>query len=114
MPPCSFVDRDMLMRHFGHGVGHLQYDRQQEIVTQMTVGSDDDHDSLADMEAQEIADEESWGGEQDCDIAVDLEESQKSDGEMVVDGCDSEANSEVIGMSDDSDSDSDDAGYASP
>lgn len=28
---CSFVDRDMFMRHFGHGVGHLQYERQHEI-----------------------------------------------------------------------------------
>ncbi len=111
------------MRHFGHGVGHLQYDRQQEIVTQMTVESDNDHDSLADMEAQENADEESSGGEQDCDIAVDLEEeSQASDREMVVDGCgsDSEADSEVIGNSlsndgdgDDDGSDSDDTGYAS-
>jgi hypothetical protein len=27
---CSFVDRDMFMRHFGHGVGHLQCERQQE------------------------------------------------------------------------------------
>ena len=27
----SFVDRDMFMRHFGHGVGHLQYERQHEI-----------------------------------------------------------------------------------
>jgi hypothetical protein len=27
----SFVDRDMFMRHFGHGVGHLRYERQHEI-----------------------------------------------------------------------------------
>ena len=25
MAICSFIDWDMLMRHFSHGVGHLQY-----------------------------------------------------------------------------------------
>jgi hypothetical protein len=49
LPLCSFVDRDMLMRHFGHGVGHLQYERQHETETDTTrleVESDDnDHDS---------------------------------------------------------------------
>jgi hypothetical protein len=33
----------MLMRHFGHGVGHLQYKRQQEI----------DPDMIAEGEAEE-------------------------------------------------------------
>jgi len=27
----SFVDRDMLMRHFGNSIGHVQYERQHEL-----------------------------------------------------------------------------------
>jgi len=35
---CSylFVDRDMLMRHFGHSIGHLQFARQHEIESEDT------------------------------------------------------------------------------
>ena len=43
---CSFVDRDMCMRHFGHGVGHLQCERQQEI----------DPDSDNDMALEDLDD----------------------------------------------------------
>ncbi len=44
-PLCSFVDRDMLMRHFGHGVGHLKYERQQEMGPKRVLVGDDNHDS---------------------------------------------------------------------
>ena len=30
----SFLDRDMLMRHFGHGIGHLEFARQHEIESE--------------------------------------------------------------------------------
>jgi hypothetical protein len=90
------------MRHFGNGVGHLQYQREHEI-------NDCDHDSDGDLVAQENVAQE--------DNAVDLEES-RGDSESVRDldsemddGYDSEA--EVIWDSDNSDSDSDDAGYTS-
>jgi hypothetical protein len=40
---CSFVDRDMLLRHFGHGVGHFQYQRRQEFEPDMAAEGDDDY-----------------------------------------------------------------------
>jgi hypothetical protein len=54
-PPYSFVDRDMLIRHFGHGVGHLRYERQQEIKQEvMAVDSDSDgDDNILDAEIED-------------------------------------------------------------
>ena len=42
-PLCSFVDHDMLMRHFGHGVGHFQYQRQPESEPDMAAKGDNDN-----------------------------------------------------------------------
>jgi hypothetical protein len=90
----------MLMRHFGHGVGHLQHERQDEIENE---SDDDDYDS--DIVAQENAQEDH--------ITVDIEEEREgeSDRETDVDGYDSEA--EMIGDSEPENGDSDDAGYTS-
>lgn len=82
---CSFVDRDMFMRHFGHGVGHLQYERQHEI-------EHDDHD---DGEALE----------DDSDSTDSLDHTGDSDPE------DDIMMSDIIGDSDSDGSYSD--GYAS-
>jgi len=73
------------MRHFGHGVGHLQYERQHEMETEIAVDVED--------ESQE--------------------ETDHGPGEMDVDGYDSEA--EISGGSDNGGVSSDDSddGYTS-
>jgi hypothetical protein len=42
-PIDSFVDCDMLMRHFGHGVRHLKYKEQQEAYPNRVPEGDDNH-----------------------------------------------------------------------
>lgn len=99
---CSFVDRDTLMRHFGHGVGHLQYEEQHEMNSESGIDSESDDNN------------------KDNSHALDNEDSEEiqglggSDGELD-DGHESEAGaeSERMGDSDNSDSDLGDAGYES-
>jgi len=96
----------MLMRHFGHGVGHLQYEWLNEIETEMpTREESDDDDQDSDIVAREDA--------QEVNIAIDVEEESledwESDREKGIDGYDSEA--EITG--DSNNGDSDDAGYTS-
>jgi len=56
-PLCSFVDRDMLMRHFSYGIGHLQYQRQQEIEPNLEMAAEGDENfGVAEMEVDEIED----------------------------------------------------------
>jgi hypothetical protein len=33
----------MLIRHFGHGIGHLKYERQQEVYPKRVPEGDDNH-----------------------------------------------------------------------
>ncbi len=66
-PLCSFLDRDMLMRHFGYGVGHMQYERQQDIGLNMVPGgvdSDDDDDASETEEREEQIDDETEDNEE--------------------------------------------------
>jgi hypothetical protein len=103
----SFVDRDMLMRHFGHGVGHLQYRTQTQLQ---------DSESRTMGEADMISDDD-MGREQEHDIGVDIEEEGELEGELDSD-VDSDSASTISedldesGVSDDS-SDNDSDGYAS-
>jgi len=96
---CSFVDRDMFMRHFGHGVGHLQYDRQHEIEHDHDDGraleedsdSTDNFDHAGDSvpedlhdsdEEEEIIDEEGgWERDGSDIIRVSDSDSDGSDGD---------------------------------
>ena len=84
----SFVDRDMVMRHFGHGVGHLQYDKMAE------PGSDDNDDV-------------------DAGLGSDLEDDGMGDSNMDGDDGGSETDSDDCQLVCDSDSDCDEDGYGS-
>jgi hypothetical protein len=77
MAICSFVDRDMLMRHFGHGVGHLQY------RTRRPQDSDDsEFESASMVDADSVLDSDT-SCEQACDVEVDndLEEEGELEGD---------------------------------
>ena len=100
----------MLMRHFGHGVGHLQYKRQHEMETEITrvdlERDNDDHDS--NIVTRENA--------QENNLAVDIEDKSQGEadhGEMDVDGYNSKA--EISEGSDNGGASSDDSdtGYRS-
>ena len=63
---CSFVDHDMLMRHFGHGIGHLQDERHQDMSSDTVADGDDDEvdDNMirpGEMEDSERPREEQFG-----------------------------------------------------
>jgi hypothetical protein len=105
---CSFVDRDMLVRHFGHGVGHLKYEKQQEIDHKMVPRGNDDHGDDDTSESEDMEEEINESESEDAEVPM-------SDGGPVVDS--SDGNSEDIedsecGRSCDSEDD-DDGGYAS-
>ncbi|SRR6266851_6664020 len=109
MAICSFVDQDMLMRHFGHGVGHLQYgtQTQQNLDAEMESGMIGDADSISDNDT---------GHEEEHDMEVDIEEEGKLEGELESNvDCDSASTiaseDELEGSKDDSDNYLD--GYAS-
>jgi hypothetical protein len=89
------------MRHFGHGVGHLQYDRQQDIGPDTAVEPEGDNND--DIEVIE---------EMDDDINEGAQGGTESDGQPEIDN----GSSDSFCESDDDndlDLDSDDPGYAS-
>jgi hypothetical protein len=68
----------MLMRHFGYGVGHMQYERQQEIGLKMVprdVENNDDDDASETEEREEQIDDEE---ESECSSG-DSDGSSESD-----------------------------------
>ena len=76
-PLCSFVDRDMLMRHFGHGVGHFQYQRQPESEPDMAAEGNNDNT----WEETEESDEDISNKAQDeVEPRSDPEIDEKGDG----------------------------------
>ena len=106
---CSFVDWDMLMRHFDHGVGHLQYGTwmQQYSDAEMESGTMGDANSISDNNT---------GCEEEHDMEVDIEEEGELEGELESDvDCDGASTiaseDELEGSEDDSNNYSD--GYAS-
>jgi len=106
---CSFVNRDMLMRHFGHGVSHLQYG------TRMQQDSDAETESRTMGDANSISDND-IGHEEEHDMEVDIEEEGELEGGLESDvNCDSASTiaseDELEGSKDDSNNYSD--GYAS-
>jgi hypothetical protein len=106
----SFVDQDMLMRHFGHGIGHLKYrpQTQQDSATETVSGTMmGDADLISDNDT---------GSEQEDDIEVDIEEEGGFDGELYSDvDCDSASTvaSEDESEWNNNDSDNYSDGYAS-
>ena len=82
---CSFVDRDIFMRHFGDGVGHQKDRLRQEVDTATEIdadleGNDDDIEEL-DKDEEEIDEDEESEGE---------ELASESDDDGSDDGCDSD------------------------
>jgi hypothetical protein len=106
-PINSFVDRDMLMRHFGHGVGHLKYEGQQEAYPNRVPEGNDNHTDGDTSETEDNAEEPASESEGDPRPVVDKDIS--SDGESGSEEIDSE-NSD-IGSNDSSKGDED--SYAS-
>jgi len=110
---CSFVDRDMFMRHFSHGVGHLQYERQHE--------NEPDHDTsmggtLEDGSESSESSDNLDPGDSDPDeleiVEVDPNEEEGDNEEIVEDEGDA-SDSDIIVSDSGSDVDGSDCGYAS-
>jgi hypothetical protein len=104
-PQYSFADHDIFLRHFGHGVGHLQYDGEQDIGPDTAVEPEGNNNE--DVEVIE---------EMDDDIDEGAQGGTESNGQPEID----DGRSDSFGESDDSDDnnddlelDSDDPGYAS-
>ncbi len=97
----SFVDRDMMMRHFGTGIGHVDYPQNENDEGVSDPGSDmaDLEDSLSQHDTSENM--ENIGGDLD-----DAEPDSDSDS-------DSHSDTSSSGSGSDESSDSDDNGYAS-
>lgn len=77
----SFVDRDMLVRHFGHGIGHLKFERQQEVgTTRVSRGDDDGNNDADDTDESEDSDS---GREEDSESesAPDIRAGSESEGD---------------------------------
>jgi len=79
-----FLDRDMLMRHFGYGVGHMQYERQQEIGLKIVPGGinnndDDDVSETEGLEREEQIDNETEDDEESEQSSGDSDCSSESD-----------------------------------
>ena len=57
-----FADRDMLMHHFGHGIGHLEYARVHEgagvETEQETEYQNEEGDNVMDLDSDEDDEEE--------------------------------------------------------
>lgn len=88
----SFLDRDTLMRHFGHGVGHQTFGRLQEMESEIAV-VEGKNDTLDDEE------------EAGMNVDVDVDEVENE-------GNNSEEDEGTESDSGDN-SDDDDGGYAS-
>lgn len=102
------------MRHFGHGVGHLKYERQHEIETNHgTNMALDDSESSDDLDAEDSdPGEPDIGRNCDDEVAVDSdEEEEEYDGE-IVDDEEGDWPDSIISELDGSDG-SDSDGYAS-
>jgi hypothetical protein len=108
---CSFVDRDMLLRHFGHGVGHFQYQRQPEFEPDIAAEGDDDDNAQGETEEREedfrVYDEAQDEVEPDSDPGISEEGGSggEDDAIDVVDGSSDSDDSEPEGEESD--------GYAS-
>lgn len=67
----SFLDRDMFMRHLGRGVGHLQYEWQQE------VRPGDNHTDMAVDDASDSSDADLNTGDSEPEIGYDSDEVEE-------------------------------------
>ena len=96
-----FVDRDALMRHFGHGIGHLEYGHMHETPSQPNTRDEDREEVEQDPEYQD-------GEEEDHELMdVDGNRDDEEEGTTLTD-----ESSDSGDDSDDSEN-SDESGYAS-
>jgi len=112
MAICSFVDWDMLMRHFGYRVGHLQYrtsraqDSDSELGFESRPGMKENADSVSDDDMSH-----------DVEVDIDSEKEGELEGDSELESdidCDSAsttASEDESEVSDDSSNDLD--GYVS-
>ena len=119
----SFVDRDMFIRHFGHGVGHLQYEQLHKIEsdhdhdTSMGRTLENDSDSLDDLDIRDILN--TRDSDPDDRFAANLDKQEEYDSEIVDNDKGDTSDSVIVNNSDpdvdgSSDCDSSDGlGYAS-
>ena len=102
----SFVDWDMLMRHFGQGIRHLQYERQPETEPEMAI------DAPCDKADDDVAGSDKEGAESDLDVGVeemdedgenddddDVSESEESDDHDSMGTDDRDSNSDTESLS---------------
>ena len=83
---CSFVDHDMLIRHFGHGIGHLQYRTRMQQDSDVDAELDSDVDAELDLDADAELDldmdadsdsDNDTSPEQERDVAVDIDSEEE-------------------------------------
>jgi hypothetical protein len=101
----------MLVRHFGHGVGHLKYERQQEGDTKMVPRGDDDGNTDSDHTSEsQVSDSEREEDVQDSSDDTEIEGDPVANTDDSSDG----ASEEIEESESDSTCNSeDDGGYAS-
>jgi hypothetical protein len=73
----------MFMRHFGHGVGHLQYERQHEIDAEPN--HDDTSTSMGHTleDASDSSESDNLDAEDPDRVAVDSGEEEEEYGEII-------------------------------
>ena len=107
---CSFIDRDMFMRHFSHGVGHLQYEWQHEPDhnTSMGLTLDDISDSSDDLDTGDSdPDELDIHHNFNDRAAVNLDEEEEEEEEEEIVDDEGDASDIIVSDSDADGSDSD-------
>jgi hypothetical protein len=79
-----FADRDMLMRHFGHGIGHLEYARVHEGPRVRDEGAEEETEQETEYQNEE--------GDNVMDL--DSDEDDEEDGEPTDESSDGEDDNE--------------------
>jgi hypothetical protein len=114
----SFVDRDMFMRHFGLGIGHLQYERQREMRPDdhengMVLDSDDsDRSDVSDPPTDNLDTRDSIP-DPEIGLDSDEEESHNVHSEGIDDWGSEGDMSDIISASESDGSDCTNDGYTS-
>jgi hypothetical protein len=75
----SFSNRDMLMRHFGHGIGHMQYKRQHEIELEMATLENEEGEFESNHSVNVEGEEREWGEDEEDNGNNDVGEKEESD-----------------------------------
>jgi hypothetical protein len=104
----------MFMRHFGHGVGHLQYERQHEIDPDRDTSMGQTLEDV--LDSSDASDLDTGDSDQDhhCNdkVVVDLDEEEEEDDGEIVNG-EGDASDIIVSDSDSDAGGSDSDSYAS-